>query len=65
MNRFEACAAIDRLNELQDTRALPAETLFELDRYWRDVIFGDNDFILGGDRDIVQDYYIRKLRSVA
>lgn len=59
MSVFEAVEAINRLRELQKNNALPAETLIELDRFWREVIFGNSIPI--DHREIAQDYYIKTL----
>lgn len=48
---------IERLHELERARALPPDTLIELDRWIRSVIFESND----AEHIAAQDYYIKTL----
>lgn len=48
---------IDRLHELERAHALPTDTLIELDRWIRSVIFETDD----AEHIAAQDYYIKTL----
>lgn len=60
MTIFELCALIDHLREMERAHALPQETLIELDREVRQLLFG-NDELTIHNREIAQDYYIATL----
>lgn len=56
---------INRLHELERAHALPPETLIELDRWIRQLLFEPNDMFSDRERLIGQDYYISTLRRTA
>lgn len=52
---------IARLRELERARALPIETLIELDSWIRSLLFEQNPIFSDCERQIGQDYYIATL----
>ena len=62
MSLQEWIRAIDRLRELERNRALPEVTLRDLDNFYFDRIFDeDNGLLSEADRRAVQDHYIATL----
>lgn len=54
--------AIERLRKMEQTRALPSQTLYELDSWIRGVIFDEHSDILNqSERIAAQDFYIATL----
>ena len=63
MSEFERFKRIiDRLHEMERGKLnLPEETLRDLDKFFREQIFGDNNELTSVERDAIQDYYIKTL----
>lgn len=62
MSLQEWIRAIDRLRELERNRALPEVTLRDLDNFYLQTIFDeDNGLLSEADRRAVQDHYIATL----